>query len=101
MPISSLHHLADGDAGPAGDDFADDLLVDADPDERRFALQRIELVVESRRVCSRSGRHCQCGCGGGRAFGQRLRRAGSWSSSLGADFADVVHELRVFVPALR
>ena len=41
-----LEHLADGDAGPAGDDVADDLRVDADPHQRRFALVSVKLGVE-------------------------------------------------------
>ena len=41
-----LQHLADGNAGPAGDHFADDLRVHADAHQRRFALQRVEFGVQ-------------------------------------------------------
>ena len=45
-----LHHLADRDTRPAGDDFADDLGIDADPHQRRFALQLVQFGVQLRRV---------------------------------------------------
>ncbi len=38
-----LEHLADGDAGPAGNDFADDLGVHADPHQRLLSLQGGQL----------------------------------------------------------
>ena len=43
-----LHHLAERDAGPAGDHFADDLRVDADAHQRRLALQLVEFGVQLR-----------------------------------------------------
>ena len=61
--ISSLQHLADGNAGPAGDHLADDLRVDADAHERRLALQRVELRVELRRVPRAARRDRGRGCG--------------------------------------
>ena len=41
-----LQHLADGNAGPAGDHFADDLRIDADAHQRRFALLSVKLGVQ-------------------------------------------------------
>ena len=54
------HHLADRDAGPAGDDLGDGLRVDADLHERRLALQRLELLVERVELGPE-----RCGSGGG------------------------------------
>ena len=45
-----LHHLADGNAGPAGDDFADDLRVHADADQARLALQRRKFALQCREL---------------------------------------------------
>jgi len=41
-----LLHFADGDAGPCGDDFADDLRVHAHAHEGRIALESVELGIE-------------------------------------------------------
>ena len=38
-----LHHAADRDAGPVGDDRRHRLRIDAGQDQRRLALQRLEL----------------------------------------------------------
>ena len=43
-------HLSDGHTGPAGNDFADERRVDANPHQRAVALQRLQLLVQRREL---------------------------------------------------
>ena len=45
-----LHHLADRDSGPGGDDFTDNLGVDTDPDQTSFTLQLRKLAFKMRKL---------------------------------------------------
>ena len=65
-----LHHLADRDAGPAGDHFADDLRVDADAHQRRLALQRVQFGVQLVELGAQ-----RCRVGAGCAASRRRRRS--------------------------
>jgi len=50
-----LHHFADGNSGPRGDDFADDLGVDGNANHRRLALQDREFGLSLREFGAQGG----------------------------------------------
>jgi len=50
-----LLHFANRNAGPGGDDFADDLRVHADAHERRIALESVKLGVEFSELGAKGG----------------------------------------------
>ncbi len=95
-----LQHLPDGNAGPGGDDVANDLRIDADADERRFPLDLFELGVQldelgaqRRGIESRLRGRCL-----GIAGGSGRRRTGSFEFR--AHFANTRDEIALFFPAL-
>src|SRR3984957_5058904 len=50
-----LLHFANGDAGPGGDDFADDLRIHTDAHERRIALEGVKLGIEFLQLAAKGG----------------------------------------------
>ena len=102
-----LQHLADGNAGPAGDHFADDLRVHADAHQRSLALQLFEFGIQGGQFGAQGfgiGRRLH---GRGRCGRPPLRRAAGARSArlaprfqLAADFADLADQVALFLPTL-
>ena len=96
-----LQHLADRNAGPGGDHVADDVGVDADAHQRRFALQvrpaRHSAQLSSARSVSGSaavGRFRRC-----HRWQRRPWRQAHPGFQLAANVADAVHQVALLLPA--
>ncbi len=75
-----LHHFADGDSGPAGDHFADNLLIDTHSNERSFTLHRLKVGIEFGKLFLEGDAVGGGGSGGVRFF------------QFAANFADLVDQ---------
>ena len=99
-----LQHLADGNAGPGGDDFAHNLRVHADAHQRRFALKRVEfgfsVPVRRATLPDPAWRRRRGGCAAepfAPAPLSRLARAGC-ALQLAAHLADAVDQIALLLP---